>query len=187
MPVELADGLPPGRGLDRGSGPGRNGLGLAAKGWAMTLVDVSSVGLEQAAATAEKLGSAVATLNADADSWRPAAPDFDLAIAANLHPGSEALSAILWRVAQGLRPGGTSTSFGTTCRALAATAHPIGVGFSRWRGYGLRCRGCSASIFSPNASGQSNTGALLWELLLAESCWLGQSGLQSQRAVTSDR
>lgn len=51
--VGLAGALPTGRGLDFGAGPGRNSLWLAAKGWDMTLVDASKVGLEQAAAALE--------------------------------------------------------------------------------------------------------------------------------------
>lgn len=54
--VELADDLPPGRGLDLGSGPGRNSLWLASKGWEMTLVDASRVALAQAEQRAAEAG-----------------------------------------------------------------------------------------------------------------------------------
>ena len=104
--VELAEALPPGRGFDLGSGPGRNSLWLAAKGWDMTLVDASQVGLDQATAAAEAMGVTVETVHADLADWRPAAADADLVIVANLHPGPDALAAILSSAAQALRPGG---------------------------------------------------------------------------------
>lgn len=104
--VELARPLPPGRGLDLGSGPGRNSLWLAAAGWSMTLVDVSKVGLEQAAAGAERMDVAVTTINADVGTWEPESEGFDLVIVANLHPGPDMLGAILARAAEALRTGG---------------------------------------------------------------------------------
>lgn len=104
--VELATPLPPGKGLDLGSGPGRNSLWLAAKGWSMTLVDVSQVGLDQAAQSADQLGVDITTVNADAATWTPQEDGFDLVIVANLHPGPDALAAILGRAAAALRSGG---------------------------------------------------------------------------------
>ena len=104
--VDLAQALPPGRGLDLGSGPGRNSLWLAAKGWDMTLVDASQVGLDQATAAADAMGVAVTTVHADLVGWRPDEARFDLAIAANLHPGPDVLAAILSRATTAIRPGG---------------------------------------------------------------------------------
>jgi len=40
--------LPPGRAVDLGAGEGRNGIWLAQRGWDVTAVDFSSVGLERA-------------------------------------------------------------------------------------------------------------------------------------------
>jgi len=104
--VELAGALPPGRGLDLGSGPGRNSLWLAAKGWDMTLLDASRVGLDQAAAAAAAMGVTIATVHADLTGWRPEAADADLVIVANIHPGPEALAAILSQASRALRAGG---------------------------------------------------------------------------------
>lgn len=104
--VELAGPLPPGRGMDLGAGPGRNSLWLAARGWDMTLVDASAVGLSQAAAGAEARGSTVRTVQADVFVWRPPEAEFDLVIVANLHPGPEPLAGLLAGAAQALRPGG---------------------------------------------------------------------------------
>ncbi len=104
--VELAGRLPPGRGLDLGSGPGRNSLWLAAGGWAMTLVDASGVGLDQAITAAGALGVTITTVHADLLGWQPPEACFDLVIVANLHPGPEALAAVLAGAARALRPGG---------------------------------------------------------------------------------
>ncbi len=104
--VELAAPLPPGRGLDLGAGPGRNSLWLAAKGWDMTLVDVSRVGLDQALAAAGALAATIAPMLADVYDWQPDAAGFDLVIVANLHPEPDALAVVLARATYALRPGG---------------------------------------------------------------------------------
>lgn len=54
--VALAEDLPAGRALDVAGGAGRHALWLAGRGWDVTLVDVSSVGLELARRRAELAG-----------------------------------------------------------------------------------------------------------------------------------
>jgi SAM-dependent methyltransferase len=93
--VEFAAALSPGRGLDIGSGPGRNSLWLAASGWAMTLVDASGVALDQAQASAERAGVHIEAVHGDVFEWHPASASYELVVVANLHPGSEALSKVL--------------------------------------------------------------------------------------------
>ena len=104
--VEFADTLPPGRGLDLGAGPGRNSLWLAAKGWAMTLVDVSRIGLDQAARAAQNRGTPITPVQADVTAWHAQDADFDLAIVANLHLGAQTLTVVLDQAAHALRQGG---------------------------------------------------------------------------------
>ncbi|HLI43349.1 MAG TPA: class I SAM-dependent methyltransferase [Acidimicrobiales bacterium] len=104
--VEMAGPLPAGRGLDLGSGPGRNSLWLAARGWDMTLLDASSVALAQAQARAEQDGLHIETVHSDVLEWRPRVPSYDLAIVANLHPGPEALATVLASAADALVDGG---------------------------------------------------------------------------------
>lgn len=104
--VELAGSLPPGRGLDLGSGPGRNSLWLATKGWDMTLLDASGVALAQAQARAEQAGVRIEALQRDVAGWRPEGPSYDLAIVANLHPGPEVLAQVLAAAADALVDGG---------------------------------------------------------------------------------
>lgn len=104
--VELTEDQPVGRGLDLGAGPGRNSLWLAQKGWDMTLVDASKIGLDQADAAAGALRITITTVCADLFDWRPEAGRFDLVIVANIHPGQDALAAVLAGAARALRPGG---------------------------------------------------------------------------------
>jgi 4-carboxymuconolactone decarboxylase len=104
--VELAASLPPGRGIDLGSGPGRNSLWLAAKGWDMTLLDASRVALAQAEERAKEAGVHIETVHEDVLGWRPAGPTYDLVIVANLHPGVEALGKVLAAAADALVAGG---------------------------------------------------------------------------------
>ena len=54
--VELAGPLAPGRALDVGSGPGRNSLWLAGRGWEVTALDGSAVALRQAGELATVAG-----------------------------------------------------------------------------------------------------------------------------------
>src|SRR5947209_4189756 len=52
--------LTPGSGLDVGCGEGADAIWLAARGWMVTGVDISPVGLERAAAHAAAAGDAIA-------------------------------------------------------------------------------------------------------------------------------
>lgn len=122
--VELARDLPPGHGLDLGSGPGRNSLWLAARGWDMVLLDASRVGLDQASAAAGSLGVTVTTVLADLADWQPREAAFDLVIVANLHPGAEALAAVLSRASRALRPGGHLYVVGHHVAALGRHGPP---------------------------------------------------------------
>ncbi len=104
--IELAASLPPGRGLDIGSGPGRNSLWLAAQGWDMTLLDASRVALAQADARAQEAGVRIQTILGDVVGWEPAGRSYDLVVVANLHPGIEALTRVLATAANALVVGG---------------------------------------------------------------------------------
>lgn len=104
--VEQVGPLPPGRALDMGSGPGRNSLWLAGRGWSVTAVDVSAVGLEQAQAQADTAGLTLTTLLADALTWTPPAASYELVVLANLHLPDPDLSELLSRLSDALVPGG---------------------------------------------------------------------------------
>lgn len=78
--AEVAD-LTPGRVLDVGCGEGADAIWLAARGWAVTGLDVSRVALQRAAGHARDAGVAIAWVHADlvAAAFPPAG--FDLVCA----------------------------------------------------------------------------------------------------------
>ncbi len=104
--VDLAGHLPPGRACDVGSGPGRNGLWLARRGWSVTAVDASAVALRQAAERFAAAGLALQAVEADVLAWRPAPAAYDLVVVANLHVLPHELAALLTTLAGALVPGG---------------------------------------------------------------------------------
>jgi tellurite methyltransferase len=102
--VRQAAALPPGRVLDVASGDGRNALWLAARGFAVTAVDIAPAALARLAAMAGARGLAVATRAVDLD-----APDalaglgpFDALVVVRFRP-----SPAQWALLQAaLRPSG---------------------------------------------------------------------------------
>ncbi|GAB3349235.1 class I SAM-dependent methyltransferase [Modestobacter lapidis] len=99
------DGLPPGRAVDLAAGEGRHARWLAGRGWDVTAVDFSGVGLDRGRAAPG--GDAVRWVVADVLSWAPAEPvALDLVLVAYLHlPGTDTV-ALLTRAVGWLAPGG---------------------------------------------------------------------------------
>lgn len=78
--VDHAADLAPGRALDVAGGAGRHALWLAGRGWQVTLVDVSAVGIELARRRAQEAGVAITTVVRDlAAAPLPSGP-FDLVV-----------------------------------------------------------------------------------------------------------
>lgn len=79
---ERADGLPPGRALDLAAGEGRNSVWLATRGWHVTAVDFSQVGLDKGRELARRAGveDAIEWIRADVTSWGPPAAAADLVV-----------------------------------------------------------------------------------------------------------
>ncbi len=101
----LAD-LPPGRALDVATGEGRNAIWLAERGWRVTAVDFSPVGLEKAAELARVRGVEIDWVAADVRTYEPERR-YDLALIAYLHlPGTQN-AEVIGRAAAALVPGGT--------------------------------------------------------------------------------
>jgi len=75
---------PGGRALDVGTGRGRHALWLAAKGWDVTALDFSAVGLDQArtAAGPEHEPAAITWVVADIREWTPDDASYDLVLCA---------------------------------------------------------------------------------------------------------
>ena len=69
--AECAD-LTPGRAVDLAAGEGRNAIWLAQRGWQVTAVDFSQVGLDKGRRVAGDLP--VEWVCADATTWAPAEP-----------------------------------------------------------------------------------------------------------------
>ncbi len=103
---ELAD-LTPGSALDLACGEGRNAVWLATRGWQVTAVDFSQVGLDKGrqlelAASA----SGIEWVCADATTYRPAQP-VDLALLCYLQLPADARRRSVRAAAEALAPCGT--------------------------------------------------------------------------------
>ena len=114
--VDAVIGLPPGRAVDLAAGPGRHARWLAGRGWRVTAVDSSAVGIEQGRA-ADPAG-AVEWVVADATQWSPPGP-VDLVLAAYVQLGADGLQ----RAAGWLAPGGHLVVVGHALRNLVDGVH----------------------------------------------------------------
>lgn len=100
--------LIPGTALELGSGEGADALWLAARGWNVTALDISSIALEVGAREAAKAGLSdrVEWVQTDLTTWRPSA-QYDLVTSAFLHsPVELPRAAILRRAVSAVAPGG---------------------------------------------------------------------------------
>jgi len=105
--AQLAD-LTGDRALDLAAGEGRNAVWLAERGWRVTAVDFSRVGLEKGRKLAASRGVAgIDWVVADLRDYRPAAGAFDLVLIAYLHCEPSLRADVLGRAASALAPGGT--------------------------------------------------------------------------------
>jgi len=105
--VERAAALAPGRALDLACGEGRNGLWLAERGWRVTGVDFSRVGIEKAGALAQARGLAADWVVADLLDYTPQAGAFELVIVFYLQVTASERAPIVRRAASAVAPGGT--------------------------------------------------------------------------------
>jgi SAM-dependent methyltransferase len=101
--AELAD-LPPGRAVDLAAGEGRNAIWLARRGWDVTAVDFSQVGLDKGRALAGD--TPVTWVCADATTWTAQSP-YDLALIAYLQLPAEQRRSAVRHAFAALRVGGT--------------------------------------------------------------------------------
>jgi SAM-dependent methyltransferase len=108
------DGTPPGRALDLAAGEGRNSVWLAARGWLVTAVDFSRVGLAKGRRLSADHGigdgngdGQVDWVVADLGEYTPARSAFDLVLIAYLQVGAALRGQVLAGAAAALVPGGT--------------------------------------------------------------------------------
>ncbi len=106
LSAEAAD-LAGGRALDLACGEGRNAVWLAERGWRVTGVDFSQVGLDKAQRLAEERGVAVAWEMADLIEYVPPPAAFDLVAILYLHLDPATTREVLRRAVAALAPAGT--------------------------------------------------------------------------------
>lgn len=106
LAAEVAE-LPPGRALDLATGEGRNAVWLAERGWKVTAVDFSDVGLEKARRLADEHSVSVDWILADVTEYHPEEGAFDLAAVLYLHIAPKQRRLVLARAAAAVAPGGT--------------------------------------------------------------------------------
>ncbi|MBI9113716.1 class I SAM-dependent methyltransferase [Sanguibacter suaedae] len=103
--------LTPGRAVDVGAGEGADAIWLAQRGWTVTGVDHSRVGLDKAAAHAAQAGPDVAARirweHADVTTWDPGPDAFDLVTAHFMHLPSVVRDPLFERLVRTVAPGGT--------------------------------------------------------------------------------
>ena len=105
--AEELSGLAPGQALDLAAGEGRNALWLADRGWQVTAVDFSRVGLDKGRALAEKHGLDIRWVCADVLAYDPGPDAFDLAVLAYLQLTADERRTAVRTAFGSLRPGGT--------------------------------------------------------------------------------
>ena len=108
--TELAD-LPPGRALDLAAGEGRNTVWLAERGWQVTAVDFSRVGLDKGRKLSAARGLDEAQVDwivADLRDYEPERDAYDLALIAYLQVSPALRATVLARAAAALAPAGTA-------------------------------------------------------------------------------
>ncbi len=104
--VEEAQALTPGRALDVACGEGRNAVWLAERGWKVTGVDFSQVGLEKAGALAQARGVQAEWVVADLRQYSPQPRAFDLIGVFYLQLPADERRAVLRALTEGVAPGG---------------------------------------------------------------------------------
>lgn len=104
--VAAADGIQPGRALDLAAGEGRNAVWLAERGWEVTAVDFSKVGIEKAHGLAADRGVEVDWICADVLTHDPGRAGFDLVTVLYLHLPSRQLREVLHTAARALAADG---------------------------------------------------------------------------------
>ena len=107
--VAESTALPAGTALDVGCGEGADAVWLAAHGWRVTGVDISSVALERAAghAAGQDLAGSLEWQHVDLLKWTPPANSFDLVSAQFMQLPHGEREPLFARLAAAVAPGGT--------------------------------------------------------------------------------
>lgn len=116
--AELLVDLQPGDAVDLAAGEGRHALWLASRGWRVTAVDFSPVGLDRG--RAQPGSEAVTWVVADVRTWMALDASQDLVLVAYLHLPQDEIQPLLVRVVSWLRPGGRLLVLGHDVENLTA-------------------------------------------------------------------
>jgi len=116
--AELLAGLPPGDAVDLAAGEGRHAVWLAARGWRVTAVDFSTVGLDRG--RAQPGAERVTWTAADVTTWTAPEESLDLVLVAYLHLAEDDMLAVLARAVGWLRAGGRLLVLGHDVANLSA-------------------------------------------------------------------
>src|SRR4051794_28043345 len=114
----LVGELPPGDAVDLAAGEGRHALWLAARGWRVTAVDFSAVGLGRG--RAQPGGGLMTGGTAHVLTWTAPASSLDLVLVAYLHLPEPRTTELLRRAVGWLRPGGRLLVLGHDVDNIAA-------------------------------------------------------------------
>jgi 2-polyprenyl-3-methyl-5-hydroxy-6-metoxy-1,4-benzoquinol methylase len=117
--IQEVGGMPPGRALDLACGEGRNAVWLAERGWEVTGVDFSEVGLQKARQLEAARGVHAEWIAADLLDYRPEAAVFQLVIVFYLQVPAAERTPILDTAAGAVAPGGTFLLVGHDSRNIA--------------------------------------------------------------------
>jgi SAM-dependent methyltransferase len=111
--VEVVGPMQPGRALDVGAGEGRHAIWLAERGWKVTAIDFSAVGISRGRLAAGT--GSIEWIVDDVRSWTaPPGMAYDLVLVAYLHLADD----VLGRVRTWVAPGGALVVLGHALRNL---------------------------------------------------------------------
>lgn len=111
--AELVTPLAPGRALDVAAGEGRHAVWLAERGWEVTAIDISAVGLAKGEQEALRRGLDVTWVVGDVTSWEPPHA-FDLVLVSFMHVAAD----VFTRLRRYVAPGGHLLVVGHAVRNL---------------------------------------------------------------------
>lgn len=116
--VAEVNDLAAGRALDVACGMGRNAIWLAERGWTVTAVDFSDIGIECARERADEHGVEIGFVLADLLTYHPRKHAFDLVLVFYLQLRAADMCTVLAEAAGAVAPGGTFLLVGHDLRNL---------------------------------------------------------------------